>query len=246
MLTTLSVLVALAVMLGAATALPEPEPEMFRRATCVSSKPKFDFDDLKAQVSNNPLNPIPDPHNGLTFQSFTFNTIDPLNLPVGKSAIPYLIPDSGKNVIATGVLTEITKGSPQITCENNFHKVSQFTLTAFAFGCVNNVGIPTSCQFTLTAYQSLYMSDTPNKKLGSETFTYLPNGKTGLSPGAAHMTTTHSENFGADFSYATRIEISNINSGTGSILSGAMAPLIVVVLDSMDMTLYDCTGSAAT
>ncbi|KAK3625632.1 hypothetical protein LTR56_015401 [Elasticomyces elasticus] len=214
-------LAVLAVVLRAATALPQPE--VFRRA-CTSKGVVANFDTLDPPVPGNPLNPILDTYiPGLSFKAITYGSIPEVALPAGNSLVPYLKPNTPSNVANAGIVGKLSQGNPRISASN---AGDSFTLKDFTYGC-RIANLPVPCNFFLIGYTLL------GTQKGAFKFSYEPPGTAGPQ---AMKSTKGNDNFDEYFTDVAYIQLTDVTD-KDSVTSSTT----VVVLDTLELTLNMCT-----
>ncbi|KAK5735544.1 hypothetical protein LTR17_008077 [Elasticomyces elasticus] len=221
MLITSSMLPVLAVVLRAATALPQPE--FFRRA-CTTKDVVADFDKLVPMVPGNPLNPIPDTYiPGLSFRAITYGSIPEVPLPARNSLVPYLKPNTPSNVANAGIVAKLSQGPPTVSATK---PGDSFTLKDFAYGC-RIANLPVACNFFLIGYT---LSGTQK---GAFKFSYVPPGTAGPQ---AMKSTKGNDAFDENFTDAAYIQLTDVTDK-----NGVTSPETVVVLDTIELKRTRCT-----
>ncbi|KAK3623476.1 hypothetical protein LTR56_021566 [Elasticomyces elasticus] len=218
---TSSKLVVLAIILGAATALPEPGT--VPRA-CTSTQVVADFDTLKPLVPGNPLNPILDTDiPGFSFKGIAYGSIPVASLPAGGSLVPYIKPDTPNNVANAGPIGKLAQGIPTIKATK---LGDSFTLKDFTFGC-RVLNVPVACSFFLIGYTL------SNTQKGAFKFSYVPPSIAGPQ---AMKSTKGNDNFDEYFTDVAYIQLTDVTDK-----NSVTSPTTVVVLDTLELTVKTCT-----
>lgn len=118
--------------------------------TCQGKQQVAKYDNLKTIPAASQLSPITK-YMGLNYTSFNVlqTGVAGVNEPTG------VLPESGDQIAATGVVNNILKGNPAL---NVLAPYKSFTLEYLYFGCVANsvispTGVPIECTISFTGYK---------------------------------------------------------------------------------------------